>query len=341
MKFLPQIVFFLGAIGVFNSLIICGYFLFSKSRKNSSNRIFGIFLLVLSLRVLKSLFYAFAGEKPIWFLQHGPAYFLLIGPLLLTYILSCVKPTSNLLKYWKAHLLFWILIVTYLVIFIPFPDNVEFNKKTLLPIINLQWLLFIIISGFVIKPKVKNFKNNPVLIKWLTTLVLGILILWLSYFFIQYDYFVSGSIIFSILFYTFFLFFLFNKKIALNIFPKAKKTTISKTTNETEKLVVELKKIMTTQKLYTNPNLKLSNVASHLNISTHELSRLLNENVGENFTDFINKYRIKEAKVLIKENLKYTLEAIGNQSGFNSKSAFYKAFKKFTNMTPAKYKSQL
>ena len=68
--------------------------------------------------------------------------------------------------------------------------------------------------------------------------------------------------------------------------------------------------------------------------------KLINDNLHKNFTDYINEYRIEEAKQLIQDNSLYTIEAIGNQSGFNSKSAFYKAFKKITNTTPAKFKKQ-
>ena len=341
MNYINQILFFFGAIGVFNCLIISLYFLISRSRRNLNNQAFGLFLLVLSLRVLLSLFYAFSTIETVYIIQTGPFFFLLIGPLLLTYVLSCVKPNSFILKYWKPHALFWFLVVISLMIFLPFKKNVSLVKETILPIINLQWLVYIIISAFVLKSKIIDFKNTTDLTKWLASLIIGVLILWFSYFFIKFDYFISGSIIFSILFYSFFLFFIFNKKTTSEIFKKIKKSTVLKNTTETEKLVVELKGIMTTQKIYTNPNLKLPDVANHLNISTHELSRLLNENIGESFTDFINKYRIIEAKQLIKTNSKYTIEGIGIQSGFNSKSAFYKAFKKFTEITPAKYKSQL
>lgn len=341
MNYINQILFFFGAIGVFNCLIISLYFLISRSRRSLNNRVLGLFLLVLSLRILLSLFYAFSTIETVYIIQTGPFFFLLIGPLFLTYILSSIKSDSVLLKYWKYHILFWFLIVISFMIFLPFKKNVSLVKETILPIINLQWLVYIIISGFIVKSKIKKLKNTTDLLKWLASLTISVLILWLSYFFIKFEYFVSGSIIFSILFYIFYLFFLFNKKIASEIFQKTKKTSIPKNTSETEKLITELEGIMTTQKIYTNPDLKLPDLARHLNISTHELSRLLNENIGENFTDFINKYRIEEAKLLIRTDSKYTIEGIGIQSGFNSKSAFYKAFKKFTNLTPAKYKSKL
>lgn len=130
---------------------------------------------------------------------------------------------------------------------------------------------------------------------------------------------------------------MFNKKHILLIFKKNKNLTIN---GKEELLLNKLEEIMSTKRIHNNSDLNLPEVANLLEISTHELSRLINEKTNGSFTDFINQYRIKEAKRLIKTNSLHTIEAIGNQSGFNSKSAFYKAFKKVTGTTPAKYKAE-
>lgn len=340
MNYITQILFFFGAIGVFNSFIVAIYLLINKSYSNFNNRLFGLFLLLLSLRVLKSLFYAFSTEKPIWFLQSGPSFFLLIGPLFFCYTLSITKPNSFWIKYWKYHILFWLAIVIFLIIFIPFKNYNDLNKVIILPIINLQWLFFILLSSIFIKSNFIVQKDNQIKIKWLLVLTMAVLIIWTSYMFTSFDYFISGSIIFSILFYTFLLFFLFRKKTTSKIFEKVKLKNNIIHSEKSKPLINRLNLIMDNEKLFTNPNLKLSVLAEKLNISTHELSKLINDDIGKNFTDLINEYRIKEAKKLIQENSLYTIEAIGNQSGFNSKSAFYKAFKKYTDTTPAKFKAQ-
>ena len=337
MNYLSQILFFFGAIGAFNSLILALYLSLSKSYSKLEHRLFGLFLLILSFRVLKSLFYSFSTEEPIWFLQSGPSFFLLIGPLLFSYTLSIINPNSFWIKHWKSHISFWVCVVVCLMFFISFKDNREVYKTIILPIINLQWFLFILISGASIKT---NYKNSPQ-IKWLSILTTAILIIWTFFAFTSFDYFVGGSIIFSILFYLCFLFFLFKKKIASKIF---RKTKLKKKMVHSEKSKLHIKKlnaIMANERLFANPDLKLSEVAKKLDISNHELSKLINDELDISFTEFINAYRIEEAKQLIKNNSLYTIEAIGNQSGFNSKSAFYKAFKKETNTTPAKFKSLL
>jgi len=337
LNYLSQILFFFGAIGAFNSLVLSFYLALSKSYSKLENRLFGLLLLILSLRVLKSLFYSFSTEDPIWFLQSGPSFFLLIGPLLFTYTLSIIKPNSFWIKHWKNHIAFWFCMVVSLTLLISFKDNVELYKTIILPIINLQGFVFMVISGISIKTNRKNSLQT----KWLSILTTAILIIWTFFAFTSFDYFVGGSIIFSIFFYVCFLFFLLEKKIASKVFSKTK---LKKEVVHSEKSKLYVKKLnvlMTNEKLFTNPELKLSEVANKLNISNHELSKLINDKLGKNFTELINEYRIEEAIQLIKSNSLYTIEAIGSQSGFNSKSAFYKAFKKIMHTTPAKYKSQL
>lgn len=337
MNYLSQILFFFGAIGAFNSLVLSFYLVLSKSYSKLENRLFGLFLLILSLRVLKSLFYSFSTEEPIWFLQSGPSFFLLIGPLLFSYIMGILKPKSFWVKHWKPHIAVWVIIIVFLMFLVPFKDYQKLYKTIILPIINTQWLVYMLTSGFFIT---SNYKYT-LQIKWLSILTAAILIIWTFFTFASFDYFVGGSIIFSILFYICFLFFLFKKKIASTIFEKTK---LKKNITHSEKsmfLIEKLNSIIINERLFTNPDLKLSEVARRLGVSNHELSKLINDNLDKNFTELINEYRIEEAKQLLTSNSLYTIEAIGNQSGFNSKSAFYKAFKKVTNTTPAKFKSQL
>ena len=85
----------------------------------------------------------------------------------------------------------------------------------------------------------------------------------------------------------------------------------------------------------------LSDVAKKLQISVHQLSQLLNDNAGKSFPLFINEYRIEKAQQMLTASQHLTLESIGYECGFNSKSTFYTSFKKIMGTTPAKYKSQL
>lgn len=126
-----------------------------------------------------------------------------------------------------------------------------------------------------------------------------------------------------------------------SIFMKSKVKKVLPISIESESLFHKLRELLNSEKLYVDPNLKIADLAEKMDTSTHELSKVINENFGKGFPEFINGYRVEEAKRLIGTNTNYTVEAIGKMSGFNSKSAFYKAFKTYTNTTPAKYNPDL
>lgn len=91
---------------------------------------------------------------------------------------------------------------------------------------------------------------------------------------------------------------------------------------------------------YADNLASLSNLAKRLNVSTHHISQVINEKLTKNFYELIAYYRIEEAKILLlrNKNLKMTIEEIAEQVGYNSKSAFNKAFKNHTGQTPSEYR---
>lgn len=116
-----------------------------------------------------------------------------------------------------------------------------------------------------------------------------------------------------------------------------------KSTLTDERSDVYLKKlllVMETEKPYTDGDLTLAKLASKLSMSAHHLSQIINERLKQNFFDFVNTYRVEEAKRKLIDPAKkhYSLLAIAEEVGFNSKSAFNAAFKKQTNMTPSEFR---
>lgn len=96
---------------------------------------------------------------------------------------------------------------------------------------------------------------------------------------------------------------------------------------------------MSEERPYTNVGLTLNELAKMLNISPHLLSKIINEVYEKNFFDFINSYRIEEFKTRFEDpkNRQYTMLAIAFEVGFNSKTAFNRAFKKMTQQSPREY----
>jgi len=73
---------------------------------------------------------------------------------------------------------------------------------------------------------------------------------------------------------------------------------------------------------------------------SHHVSQVINEKLNQSFFELLASYRVEEAKVILKSDLgkKLTIEEVAEQVGYNSKSAFNTAFKKFTSHTPSAYR---
>ncbi|NIM18044.1 MAG: helix-turn-helix domain-containing protein [Candidatus Aminicenantes bacterium] len=104
----------------------------------------------------------------------------------------------------------------------------------------------------------------------------------------------------------------------------------------------QLLKIMEEEKPYMDPDLSLQILAKRMEITKEDLSQIINEQLNRNFKQFINEYRIEEAKKKLvdpREN-QYVLLKIAFDVGFNSKSAFNASFKKHTGMSPSEYRKR-
>jgi len=110
----------------------------------------------------------------------------------------------------------------------------------------------------------------------------------------------------------------------------------------TNSLGQKLDYYLNTKEVFTNKNLKVSDLATLVNTTEKELSLYLYESFEMSFSDYINQFRIEKVKTLLKagEQKKYTLLAIAENAGFNSKSSFNAVFKKVTGLTPSQYKAQ-
>ncbi|MDH5179641.1 MAG: helix-turn-helix domain-containing protein [Gammaproteobacteria bacterium] len=108
-------------------------------------------------------------------------------------------------------------------------------------------------------------------------------------------------------------------------------------------LQADLQRHMETERPYLDSRLTLPLLAKQLSISPNYLSQVINERFGKNFFDFINDYRIEAAKQLLADTINNdtSIVSIAYDAGFNSKSAFYTAFKKHVGVRPLAYRQTL
>lgn len=121
--------------------------------------------------------------------------------------------------------------------------------------------------------------------------------------------------------------------------PKYQHSTL--TLEARTRIIDELELLVADAHFFFQKNLDIDQLSEQLKTNSTYVSQIINENFEKNFFHFVNEIRIKEAQKLLGDpgNDKYTIEALANSCGFNSRSSFHSAFKKVTGMTPAEYRN--
>lgn len=332
-----QFLFFFSALGVFNGLLLAGYFCWLKPKK-LSNYFLAALLLMLCIRISKSIIFYFNPGLDKTYLQIGLSACFMVGPFLYFYIKSKLSETEEAIK-WQLHLGTLISLVVVIAIIFPYSQYPEIWGGYYW-MFYYQWLTYIFISGYLLRHKLKlifnknKLEHNDV---WLLSVFIGCSLIWLAHYSASFTSYIVGALSFSFVFYILGLVFVFRSKVETdNVATKYFDKKIPE--NDAELLIKLLSTLMIEQSLYKDPNLTMPILAKKLNILTPKLSQLVNDNLNKSFTVFVNEYRINAAKILLKQSKPMKMETISEQCGFNSNSTFYAVFKKITGTTPAKYR---
>ncbi|MBJ2174474.1 AraC family transcriptional regulator [Aureibaculum sp. A20] len=347
MAFDNPILFFICSIGVFNGFLASFYFLFFSNQKRVQNFFFGLLLSMLSLRIGKSVYILFTEriERDLLISQIGLSACFLIGISLFYYLKSSVENRKTIPQTWKIHYLILAIVVLLIGIILPYRTNVDFWHQYFIHFIYGVWGIYILLSAFILRDIFQKLlqKNEKCTTSelWLVAVFIGNVLIFSAYIIGYFYLYLIGTITFSVVFYGLLIFLLF-KNNRENVFQDIPEKYAAKKIEDdkAKSLTVALHQIMLKEQFHKNTNVKLKDIADALDISSHKLSQLLNDNLGKSFTLFINEYRIEEAKQLLLENKQYTLEAIGFEAGFSSKSTFYATFKKINGQTPSEFKKQ-
>ncbi len=112
------------------------------------------------------------------------------------------------------------------------------------------------------------------------------------------------------------------------------------TVNELYSMV---QKLFEEEKIFHNPELRVQDLANRLGVTNHNVSQVLNQKAGKTFYEFVNSYRVNFFKELLKdpEKKRFTILALGMESGFNSKASLNRVFKQQIGKTPREYLQQI
>ncbi len=103
----------------------------------------------------------------------------------------------------------------------------------------------------------------------------------------------------------------------------------------------QLEELMNVKEIYQDTELSLSSCAEMLSLKSHQLSELINTQLGMSFSSYLRQQRIKASEVLLKTEPEVSVLAIGLSVGFSSQSAFYSAFKDIHSIAPGQYRRQI
>ncbi len=341
--------FFISALGAFNGLVLGIYFLFFSRNRKPSNYFLGALLLALSLRIGKSVLYFFDSSLLLIYLQIGLSACWFIGPFTLYYIRAEKAQIKKVPRNWIWSISILALIIAIVGLIFPYQQHPAIWNQYIVRVIYTQWGIFLMVTLFELRDVIRKLGRPKQLSSVETGLVvmLGInLVIFICYLWALLGHsrgvYISGAIIFSIMLYAGGLALLHRRRRDSLFPPDATKYANKKIkTDDARLMLTRLERAMREKNIFKNPNLKLNDVADEIKVPPHQLSQLLNESLGKSFTLYINEYRIEEACRMLANTENLTIEAIGEEVGFNSKSTFFAAFKKLKNSTPAAYQQSI
>jgi putative ABC transport system permease protein len=358
--------FFFGMIliGVNFALLLA----FTKSINRSANRLLALALLTMILWMMRILAMDVRLQTymPGW--DRMPMQFLLaLGPLTYFYVLKITRPEYKLS--WTDLLHFSPLLVEQGAFVLEIRESVRTGLATyattafqlLSPV--LQLLIFISIITYLYRSHqlTQNFyrRLQPVLMdrsvlefRWLRRLLAATALLWFLWIaYAAVDYFGFRNQLGMHVYYPFYIFFaviIIWTAMAAFLRPqaavRAKSVPILKSSPPAElrQKGAWLKKVIKEKRYYEDPELSLVSLAQKLGLTTHELSRIINQGLKKSFNDFINEYRVAEVRRKMQDPGYGHLNLLGiaYESGFNSKTTFNRAFKQATGKNPVDYKKE-
>jgi AraC-like DNA-binding protein len=376
-----DIIVFIFIIGSAQGFLLSA-FLFKKKENRSANKLLSFAMLAFAIDLAAAVIYVGEYYKIFPQTIGMTATFpYLYGPSIYLYILILGNRQEGFKKSYLLHFLPFIILNIYGIFFYYF-ESIEFKlslmdfDKTvswhldlvgqLIPVHGCIYTVLTIWETLKFDKKLKDSYSNIVHLnlKWIIFLVSGTTVIWIIVVLAYLLNFIYGEqmqanvfiyIALSILIYSIGFKSLHQPEVLF--FEKASNSDLNSKSDQAElstykksglsdtsasKYLAELLKLMEREKPFLNNKLKLIDLSQMLNISTHNLSEIINKKLNQNFYDFVNSYRVNEVKRLIEDDdeFNFSILALGYDAGFSSKSAFYSAFKKLCGVTPAQYRQE-
>lgn len=365
--------------GIFISFFL-SFLIFTKQGRNRADTILGVWMVVIGIHL--SSYYCFKTgvilTYPFIVWVNFPLPYL-HGPLLFLYTLALTSPTPFGFRKAVTHFILPVFILWLYAPFLAFSHQQQieiihangkgFETQALITstLLSISGVFYVYITHRLLHNHQKRILDQfsyqeKINLQWLRFLFYGMGFMWVLIIIIGNDDLIfSASAVFVVLIGYFGIkqVGIFTNQIhpiSENVFKeevviaendvtsqhKRKYAKSGLNEESAKELHLRLTHLMVVERLFTEPELTLTDLSSRLGVHSNYLSQVINEMEGVNFYDYINALRVNEFKklVLLPENQKYTLLALAFECGFNSKSAFNRFFKKATDLSPSDYVKQ-
>ena len=356
----------LNIITLVQLLLFSFYLVTQKKGKLISNKILAVFLFSKSLVLINFFLYRFSVRSPHLYFILTPFTFL-YGPPLFLYVKSLVNKNFALKKWDALHLVPFALCGGYFIYFYHLKstaakarilttvvEQTRIEEIIIIVSIHLQIICYLIAAVLILlnyRSELKKIYSNTgrMYLSWLNFVLFGYILIWIVdiSIFILDRISIPASFLNSLALVLTFLYAniivykgLKQPKIFNGIEKRPKYTRSQLTQPEKATYLKRLESYMEQEKPYLIPSLSIHDLGNKVSIPPRYLSQIINESLGKNFFDFVNSYRVEEAKQMLQDssNSRFNILELLFEVGFNTKSVFNRVFKIHTGMTPTEYK---
>lgn len=210
-------------------------------------------------------------------------------------------------------------------------------------LIGSGYLLWLARAVYFLREQRQRFKQEILALAVFFSIAIGVIILGFIWPLVTETTFIlSYSVLIGLAFFSAALTLLSFPSITVDVAEAAQVAYAESTLKNVDrkKAVAYLNQLMEQEKLYTLESLSLSMLAEQLQLSSHQLSELINTEFHQGFSKYIRQYRIEAAKKLLLDEPKSSVLSIGLSVGFSTQSNFYTAFSEIVGTAPGQYRKQ-
>lgn len=340
-----------------------GLIWFQKRESNRRNRFFALLIILVSIQIAKDMA-GFRIHPAIYLGLQGTCLF--IGPTVYLYIRSMLgisaSSSRQLVKY---YLIGFIYLIVILSLVLTLPSSPQIQKYISPPLAiavgytlmfaqlyHVLWFFQRSLTRLRLHTKLtgstpESFEQRR---KWLFTIVVALIVI-ISLFVLPF-LFITAFGDTEVLYYLKYG-FLLSLSIGLNIvtiksfnnpeivlsFPQVKYGDTALSVGGLKSIQSKLSGLMIKEQPYLNSELKLDGLAEMIAVRPVHLSQVINDQHGKNFSEYINEYRVNEAKRILSEEYDEhsSMYEVAIDAGFNSKATFNRVFKQMTGSTPTQF----